>query len=86
MLKSLRVLLRGMRIPPDDKSCQIIAETASMVSDICFCFRRRGDRNEYNIDIAYTKHSLFIKQLRNRILALPVNEKSYIVVEKYSFD
>ncbi|CAF4315515.1 unnamed protein product [Rotaria sp. Silwood2] len=84
MLKSLRVLLRGMHTPPDDTSCQIIAETAVMVSDFCFCFRRRGDRNEYDIDIAYTKHSLFIKQLQNHILALPLNEKPYVVVEKYS--
>ncbi|CAM4978380.1 unnamed protein product [Rotaria socialis] len=54
MLKSLRVLLRNMHTPPDDASCQIIAETALMVSDFCFCFRRHGDRNEY--DIAHVFH------------------------------
>jgi hypothetical protein len=27
-----------MGIPPDDVSCQVIAETASTVSDFPFCF------------------------------------------------
>ncbi|CAF4505242.1 unnamed protein product [Rotaria socialis] len=37
-LNSLRLLLYGMHIPPNDTSCQIIAETASMVADFCLCF------------------------------------------------
>jgi hypothetical protein len=82
LLISLRVLLYDMRIPPDDISCQIIAETASMISDFCFCFRRLAFEINYDIDAVYTKYSLFIEQLRNRILALPLNEQPYVVVEE----
>ncbi len=38
LLISLHVLLYDMGIPPDDVSCQVIAETASTVSDFPFCF------------------------------------------------
>ncbi|CAF1345840.1 unnamed protein product [Rotaria sordida] len=81
-LKSLRILLYGINIPPNDTICQIIAETASTISDFCFCFRRKNHQNRRNFDGAHTKQSLFIKQLRNNILALPLNEKAQIVVEK----
>ncbi|CAF4240729.1 unnamed protein product, partial [Rotaria sordida] len=79
---SLRILLYGMNIPPNDTSCQIIAETASKISDFCFCFRRKDYQNRRNFDWAHIQQSLFIKQLRNNILALPLNEKPQIVVEK----
>jgi hypothetical protein len=82
LLISLRVLLYDMDVPPDDTSCQIIAETAVLVLDFCFCFRYPGLARNYHIDGIYTKHSLFIEQLRNRILALSLNEQPYIVVEK----
>ncbi|CAF1063810.1 unnamed protein product [Rotaria sordida] len=81
-LKSLRILLYGMNIPPNDTSCQIIAETASKISDFCFCFRRKDYQNRRNFDAAHIQQSLFIKQLQNNILALPLNEKPQIVVEK----
>ncbi|CAF4055709.1 unnamed protein product [Rotaria sordida] len=81
-LKSLRILLYGINIPPNDTICQIIAETASTISDFCFCFRRKNHQNRRNFDGAHTKQSLFIEQLRNNILALPLNEKPQIVVEK----
>lgn len=82
LLKSLRVLLYDMHVPPDDIRCQIIAETASMVSDFCFCFRYRHVARDYYIDGIYTKHSLFIEKLRNRILALSLNQQPKILVEK----
>jgi len=82
LLISLRVLLYEMDVPPDDINCQIIAETASMVSDFCFCFRYRYAARDYDVVGTYTKHSLFIEQLRNRILALSLNQQPYIVVEK----
>lgn len=81
-LISLRVLLYEMRVPPDDASCQIIAETVPIVSDFSFCFRRLNGQIDYDIDVAYTKHSLFIQQLKNRILQLPLNEQTYINVEE----
>ncbi|CAF1006048.1 unnamed protein product [Rotaria sordida] len=81
-LNSLRILLYGMVIPPDDISCQILAETASMVSDFCFSFRRKYYQNIYNFDVTHPQQYLFIKQLRNNILALPLNKKPRIVVEK----
>ncbi len=81
-LKSLRILLYGMNIPPNDTSCQIIAETASIVFDFCFCFRRKDYQNAYNFQPAHTKQILFIKQVQNKILALPLNEKPRVAVEK----
>ncbi|CAF3366082.1 unnamed protein product [Rotaria sp. Silwood2] len=81
-LKSLRILLYGMNNPPNDTSCQIIAETASTISDFCFCFRRKNHQNRRNFDCAHTAQSLFIMQLRNSIIALPLNEKPRLVVEK----
>ena len=71
-----------MNIPPNDTSCQIIAETASMVSDFRFCFRRKYYLNVYNFRTAHRKQFLFIKQLQKKILALPLKEKPYIAVEK----
>ncbi len=43
-------------------------------------YRHAG--RDYYIDGIYTKHSLFIEQLRNRIVALSLNRQPYIVVEK----
>ena len=71
-----------MHVPPNDESCQIIVEAASMISHFSLCFRRRYYQGGYDINLAYTKHSLFIGQLRNRILDLSSNEKPYVVVEK----
>lgn len=83
VLKSLRVLLYDMLNPPDDTSCEIIAETALMVIDFGFCFRHRYDIDEtYDIDLVYTKHSLFIERLRNRVVTLSLNEELYIVVDE----
>ncbi|CAF4703699.1 unnamed protein product [Rotaria sp. Silwood2] len=81
-LKSLRILLYGMNNPPNDTSCQIIAETASTISDFCFCCRRKNYQNRRNFDCAHTAQSLFIIQLRNSILALLLNERPRLVVEK----
>ena len=81
-LISLRVLLYNMRISPDATSCQIIAETATIVSDFGFCFRRSNYEIDYDIDAVYMEHSLFIEQLQNRILALLLNEQPYVVREQ----
>jgi hypothetical protein len=81
-LFSLRVLLYNMRIPLDDTTCQIIAETAPIVSDFSFCFRRLNEAIDYDVDVVYMQHSLFIQQLKNRILYLPLNEQAYIIVEE----
>ncbi|CAF3322938.1 unnamed protein product [Rotaria socialis] len=82
LLTSLRILLYGMNIPPNATSCQNIAETASTISDFCFCFRRKNHQNQCNFNWAHTAQSLFIMQLRNSILALPRNAKSRVVLEK----
>ncbi len=71
-----------MYISTDNKSCQIIAETVPIVSDFAFCFRRWDGRIDYNIDDVCMKHFLFIEQLKNRILALPLNEQPCVVVEE----
>jgi hypothetical protein len=78
-LKSLRLLLYDMHITPDSTSCQIIAEIAPIVSDFGFCFRRFYGEMDYDIKTVNMKHSLFIEQLQNRILALPLNKQPYIV-------
>jgi len=71
-----------MRVPPDDTSCQIIAETAPIVSDFAFCFRCFNYEIDYDIDTVYTKHCLFIEQLQNRILNLLLNRQHYIGIEE----
>jgi hypothetical protein len=78
-LKSLRILLYDMRVPPNDTTCQIIAEIAPIVTDFGFCFRRFSSLIDYDVIAAYIKHSLFIEQLLNHILALPLNKQPYIV-------
>lgn len=72
-----------MRISLDDITCRIIAETtALLVSDFSLCFQYYRNENDYDINVAYKKHSLFIKQLVNDIIALSLNEKPYISLEK----
>lgn len=78
-LKSLRILLHDMRNTPDDTSCQIIAETATIVTDFAFRFERSGFCIDYNFTAAYIKQSLFIEQLQNRILVLSLNNQPYII-------
>ena len=80
LLKSLRILLYNMRIPPDDTSCQIIAETAPLLSDFSFCFRYDCE-DSYDVVSSHKKHWLFIKQLRKRILILSLNEEPYVCIE-----
>jgi hypothetical protein len=84
LLKSLRIVLYGMHTPPDNTSCQIIAMIAPMLTDFSFCFRRIYLQNPYNIRLAYKKHCSFIKQLRNRILNLSLNERPYVFFEEDS--
>ncbi|CAF4498120.1 unnamed protein product [Rotaria sp. Silwood2] len=81
-LNSLRILLYDMNVPPNDISRHIIVETISNMSDFCFCFRRKNYGNRRNFESAHTMQAIFITQLRNDILALPLNEKPRIVVEK----
>ena len=82
-LASLRVVLYNMRTPPNDANCQIIVETIPFISDFSFCFRRTNkDRSDYNVHIAHIKHSLFIQQLQNRILALPLVKQPYVLIEE----
>ena len=80
LLKSLHILLYDMRIPPDDTSCQIIAETARMLTDFCFCFRVEYCHG-YDMWTACIKQWSFIKQLQKRILDLSLNEEPYIFNE-----
>ncbi|CAF3343288.1 unnamed protein product [Rotaria sp. Silwood1] len=81
-LNSLRILLYDMNVPPNDISRHIIVETISNMSDFCFCFRRKCYQSRRNFESAHTMQAIFITQLRNDILALPLNEKPRIVVEK----
>ncbi|CAF3968982.1 unnamed protein product [Rotaria sordida] len=81
-LNSLRILLYDMNVPPNDVSRHIIVETISNMSDFCFCFRRKNYGNRENFESAHTMQAIFITQLRNDILALPLNEKPRIAVEK----
>ncbi|CAF3140209.1 unnamed protein product, partial [Rotaria sp. Silwood2] len=85
LLNSLRVLLYNMLNPPDDTSCKVIAETALIVADFGLCFRRyhyHYVKLNYDIDLVYTKHSLFIERLRNCIVTLSQNEELYIVIDE----
>ncbi|UJR13321.1 hypothetical protein I4U23_000339 [Adineta vaga] len=92
LLKSFRILLYDMRIPPDDTSCQIIAETASMLSNFSFFFRHMYNTHKYDMYSTYKKHWLFIKQLKKRLLDLSSNVEPYVCEENdgcglfYSFD
>ena len=71
-----------MRIGPNDQTRDVLAETASKVSDFSFCFRRRYHLGIYDVQLVYAKHTLFIDQLRTDIFALPRNEKAYVFVEE----
>ncbi|CAF4110932.1 unnamed protein product, partial [Rotaria sordida] len=82
LLNSLRIILYGMHIPPDDTNCQIIAKITPKLLDFSFCFRRIYCQDSYDIGAAYKKHCLFIKQLRNCILNLSLNKQAYVFVEK----
>ncbi|CAF1480215.1 unnamed protein product [Rotaria sp. Silwood1] len=82
LLKSLRIFLYGMHIPPDDTSCQIIAEITPNLLDFSFCFRRIYYQTSYDIVAAYKEHCLFIEKLRKRILNLSLDEQPYVFVEK----
>ena len=82
LLNSLRILLYNMGISLDDQSRRVIAETASMVSDFSLCFRRRYYPYINWLHLLYSKHALFIDQLRKDIFALPRNEKVYVFVEE----
>ena len=80
LLKSLRILLYDMRIPPDDASCQIIAETAPILTVLCFCFRIEYCHG-YDMWTACIKQWSFIKQLQKRILDLSLNQEPYVFNE-----
>jgi hypothetical protein len=69
-------------IPSDETSYQIIAETVPVISDSSFYSLRDYYYGDYDIDSTYTKYSLFIKQLRNCLVALPLNEEPYVLVEE----
>ncbi len=56
-----------------------------MVVDFCFCFRRKDYQNAYCFEPALRKQFSFIKQLQNKILALPLNEKPSVAVEKNGY-
>jgi hypothetical protein len=71
-----------MLIPSDDTSYLITAETAPVISDFSFYFRRDYYYGGYDIDSTYSKYSLFIEQLRNCLVALPLNEEPYVIVEE----
>lgn len=68
--------------PPNDRSCEIIAETALIAIDFGFCFRCLYGQVDYDMDSVYTKHSLFVERLRNCIVALSLNKKLDIVVDE----
>ncbi len=85
LLNSLCLLLYNMLNPPGNKSCEVIAETALTVADFGFCFRCHHYRYvevNYDIDLVYTKHSLFIERLRNCIVGLSLNEDLCIVIDE----
>ena len=75
-------MLNSLRISVDDQSRRVIAETASMVSDFSFCFRRDYCPNVYAIDSLFSKHALFIDQLRKDIFAVRRSEKAYMFLSK----
>lgn len=72
-----------MRAPPNHANFLIIVETIPILSNFSFYFRHTtGGRSDYNSHIVHMKHFLFIQQLQNRILALPLAKQPYVLVEE----
>ncbi|CAF1222618.1 unnamed protein product [Rotaria sordida] len=85
LLNSLRVVLYNMLSPPNNSSCIIIAETALKITDFGFCFRHcryHYVKHDYDINLIFMKHCLFIERLRNLIVIMSVNKQRYIVVDE----
>lgn len=65
----------------DNKNCQIIAETAVMVTDFGFCFRSKCGADAYRIETVFQDYAKFIKQLCNCILLLSFDKSPYYSIE-----
>ncbi|CAF2577417.1 unnamed protein product [Rotaria sp. Silwood2] len=73
LLNSLRVVLYNMLSPPNNSSCIIIAETGLKITDFGFCFRHfryYSVEHDYDINLIFMKHCLFIERLRNLIVTI----------------
>ena len=82
-LTSLRIFMHDLLKTVDDHSCQMMAKTASLLSDFTFCFRYKFDSpgDEEYFDKAFKDHAKFIKQLCHYILLLSGERASYHSIE-----
>ncbi|CAF2767848.1 unnamed protein product [Rotaria sp. Silwood2] len=78
---SLRIFMYDLPKTVDDRSCQIIAEIAYLFSDFGFCFRRKFEFPDDNLDPVFNDHTKFIKQLGHCILLLSLDEEPYYSIE-----
>jgi hypothetical protein len=81
-LSSIRVFMYDLPKTIDDRSCEIIAERASLFSDFGFCFRRNfSTSHDYDIDSAFNDHIRFVKQLCHHILMMSLDKQPYYSLE-----
>lgn len=81
-LRSLRFVLYDMHTTLDDRTCQIIAETVSALTDFGICFRTKYDNCTYNPQSLLNEHRTFIEQLHRRIFSLSIERDPYSIVDQ----
>ncbi|CAF3056610.1 unnamed protein product [Rotaria sp. Silwood2] len=80
-LSSLRVTMYDLLKTIDDKNCQIIAKTTSLLRDFGFYFRRKFSSLDDDMKTTFEDHTKFIKQLCDEILLLCLDKQLYYSIE-----
>lgn len=80
-LSSLRVFMYDLSKTIDEKNCQIIAKTTSLLRDFGFYFRRKFSSLDDDMKITFEDHTKFIKQLCDQILLLCLDKQLYYSIE-----
>jgi len=66
----------------DDRSCQMIAKIAPLLSDFGFCFRNKFTLlTADDFDSVFHDHRKFLKQLCHSILLLSLDKHPYYSIE-----
>jgi hypothetical protein len=77
-LSSLRFFMYDLPKTIDDRSCEIIAERASLFVDFGICFRRKGySWGKLDTNSLFKDHAKFIKLLCHHIFLLSVDKQPY---------
>ena len=85
-LRSLRVVLIGLHMSPDDPSCQIIAETAMSFVDFSFFFRRASEFHELDVHSAFTRSVRSLNSSDDESLIYPGTRNPSVRSKKMGVD